>query len=243
MNDGTNILSKKYLKNFFQTIELNGTINRELANDFIARLSRAAKNNTKYIFISIHSNGGSIYEALRIIEAINMAKRSCIIGTIIDCIAFSIAVPIFCLGEEGFRFVAQNAQIMIHQPVAKANTTNNVGEVKTNSGFSEFDCPSPALYKPIVETRDAKVPGKESKHLKNIKRQLEDIIIGSILEEEDLNNFVQEFEKNHNKDWFLTAQDMLYYGLANHDSLPRFVPKFVFKPILEMGNDTTIELL
>jgi hypothetical protein len=71
----------------------------------------------KTIIIEIHSVGGSIHEGFRIVNAIEMAKRHCIVVTVINACAFSIAALIFCAGTNGYRCVSSSSsRMLVHRP-------------------------------------------------------------------------------------------------------------------------------
>lgn len=185
-------------------INITDTITREYAQSIINQINDACTGNILFIFINIHSNGGSVYEGFRIISAIERAKNYCIIGTIIDVIAFSTAVLIFCCGDDGYRFVSPFTQVMIHNPVTKSHKDYHHAheESVTISGIGHLEC---------------------------VREQMNKIILAPLVENEELHTeFATYLEEFKNRNWFLTAEEMIYYGLANH----MFVPDLITSDII-----------
>lgn len=221
-----NALTREFKKNIFHIIDLKNTITKEYAESIIAKISDAVEEimrfntpsigstGTRYIFLNIHSPGGSWYEACRIIDAIQCAKRHVVVGTIINTIAFSVAVAIFCSGSDGFRFVSPFAEVMIHAPRPKT---------------------SPSSRLEIYESDDV--------HLKRVQEKIEKIILSALdnnPNEEYSKILKQDLVKNRSINWFLDAQDMLDYGITDFIGVPDFLHHVTYQPMLILNNTTII---
>ncbi|MGL5021381.1 MAG: ATP-dependent Clp protease proteolytic subunit, partial [Mycoplasmatales bacterium] len=79
----------------------------------------AAKDNNKDIHIHINSPGGSVTAGLGIIDTMNFVKPN-IVTTVVG-MAASMGALIATCGEKGKRYITENSEIMIHQPLGGAN--------------------------------------------------------------------------------------------------------------------------
>jgi ATP-dependent Clp protease protease subunit len=206
-------LSKDYMNSKLEVIELNETITKEFAQDIVNQIMDAVenrKNGIKYIFIKIHSRGGSVYETSKIITAIENAKRYCVVGTIIDSIAFSMAFPIFCTGHDGFRFISPYSQAMIHQPVPKAHGDDSHSDDHV-----------------------------EKEHLKKIQDKIVTIILGALKNKDKIYSeiLMHDLDLNKDHDWFLDAEDMIAYGIADTMSVPDFIHHVEYRPMLILNDE------
>lgn len=239
-------LSKEYMRSKLEVIDLDETITKEYAKKIVEMIGCAAENldnlgsrgemkKEKYIFIYIHCIGGSIYESFRIINAIERAKRYCVVGTIIDSVAFSAAVPIFCAGDDGFRFVSPYAQVMIHQP--KEELHSPIHPLVRRSCLSSYSSPYHPMYPSSQETKtDERAENHLQcpRHVKRVHKQVIGAILNALKNKEKIHTkiFLHDLERNKDRDWFLEAKDMLKYGLADYASVPDFVHHVEYHPAL-----------
>lgn len=263
-------LTKKFMRKKLEVIHINDTITREYAQEIVELINKAVETTEgkkKYIFIYIHCVGGSIYEGFRIINAIERAKRYCIVATVVDSIAFSTAVAIFCAGNDGFRFVSPYAQVMLHDPRCRPHsaplaTTSSLAEHSASSTYN----PSPSalachtnhhhLWQEEEKTshhhpwqeetthhhlwqEEEKLQGEITPHIKRVQKQ----VIGAILnalknkDPEVVKTFLRDMQLHGEHDWFLDANDMLHYGLADYASVPDFVHHIEYRPMLILDGE------
>ena len=121
------VLCDDFLKEQVQVIEILDTITRDLATRVVKEIAHALElpQPPHLVVLYLHCNGGSVYETLRVIGALERLKRYAILATVIDTVAFSVAVPLFCMGDEGYRFASPHAQVMIHHPVLRGSVVPN----------------------------------------------------------------------------------------------------------------------
>lgn len=242
--------AKKYAR-----INIHGVINRELTDQVIKQIedaievsdaSETPNTPTKIIFIFLHSNGGSVYEMSRIVEAINRAKRYNIVATVVDSIAFSAAAPIFCCGDDGFRFVAENAHIMIHHAIlretsggggagggGRGSSTDTLISAATAvahaaSSSADSQCVAPSL------SLSSAPSAADLQHLQDMQKRLEKLITAIYTKNKSamFTKFMNDLEKHRHVDWFLSAKELVRYGIANYIGVPDFVHDFTYTPKL-----------
>ena len=99
---------------------ISGEIDDDMASSVIAQLIfLEAQASDKDICVYINSGGGSVSAGMAIYDAMNYIK--CDVSTI--CIGMAASMGAFLLsgGTKGKRFALPNSQIMIHQPLGKAD--------------------------------------------------------------------------------------------------------------------------
>jgi hypothetical protein len=195
------------------------------------------------------------------VDAIKRAKRYCIVGTIINSIAFSTAGMIFASGSDGFRFVSSNAHMMIHQPrVVNSNNNNNNNnnshygyhedsrELKratfTTSSFSYSHPGSSSLGS--NNSNNDNITAPTSQHLEEMQEQIIDTILHALSNKpkQVVAHFSKDVEK-HKDDihgWFINADLMLQYGLADFIDVPDIVHKYEYRPVLQLSNGISLNL-
>ncbi len=98
---------------------LSGPIDDNLANTIIAQLLfLEAEDPDKDIYLYINSPGGYIHSGMAILDTMNYIKPE--INTICVGTAASMASILLAYGEKGKRFILENAEVMIHQPLGGA---------------------------------------------------------------------------------------------------------------------------
>lgn len=103
----------KHLTN--RRIFLNGTIDRDMANDIVAQLLYLQEESEEPIYFYINSNGGEINAGLFIydvLQSINIPVYMYCTG-----MAASMAAILLAGGQKGRRFILPHSKIMIHEPL------------------------------------------------------------------------------------------------------------------------------
>lgn len=85
-------------------------IDEESSIQFERHFRVLEQSSTEYIMIYIHSTGGCVYSALRIIDIMKSSEKKCI--TVCSGCAMSAAALIFSQGD--LRFMSEIGTIMIH---------------------------------------------------------------------------------------------------------------------------------
>lgn len=114
----------------FKRIDIDSDITQELASnvvkqvqEFVARCARfrsvhrSPREPDAILFVFINSRGGSLHGALRICDALQRAADYCVVATVISAHAYSAAATIALCGTKGYRFVVDNAIMLIHHAV------------------------------------------------------------------------------------------------------------------------------
>ena len=96
-------------------IILSGEIDDNLANSVVAQLLYLDSVNKEDISIYINSPGGSITSGMAIYDTMNFIKSD--VSTICIGISASMAAFILSSGKKGKRYILENAEVMIHQPL------------------------------------------------------------------------------------------------------------------------------
>jgi ATP-dependent Clp protease, protease subunit len=100
-------------------IFLGGPIDDHTANIVIAQLLfLQSEDPKKDIQLYINSPGGSVTDAMAIIDTMNHIKNN--VSTVCVGMAASAAAWILSCGQKGKRFALPNAEVMIHQPLGGA---------------------------------------------------------------------------------------------------------------------------
>lgn len=96
-------------------IFLGGPIDDHVANIIIAQLLfLASEDSKKDISLYINSPGGSVTDALAILDTMNYIKPD--VSTVCVGMAASAGALLLSAGVKGKRYALPNAEIMIHQP-------------------------------------------------------------------------------------------------------------------------------
>ncbi|MEG0994508.1 MAG: ATP-dependent Clp protease proteolytic subunit [Bacilli bacterium] len=106
----------RLLKN--RIIFLSGEINDSSANVVIAQLLYLDALNKDDISIYINSPGGSINSGMAIYDTMNFIKSD--VSTICIGMAASMGAFLLSSGTIGKRYILENAEVMIHQPLGGA---------------------------------------------------------------------------------------------------------------------------
>lgn len=120
----------KHLTN--RRIFLNGTIDRDLANDIVAQLLYLQEESKEPIYIYINSFGGEINAGLYIYDVL----QSITVPVYMYCtgMAASMAAVLLAGGQKGRRFILPHSKIMIHEPLlaegvgGSATSIRNISE-------------------------------------------------------------------------------------------------------------------
>ena len=99
-------------------IILNGEINDNTSNIIVAELLYLDSENHDDISIYINSPGGSITSGMAIYDTMNIIKSD--VSTICVGMAASMAAFLLSSGTKGKRYILENAEVMIHQPLGGA---------------------------------------------------------------------------------------------------------------------------
>ena len=136
--------SKEYAYDIFsrlledRIIMLCGEINDECASSIISQLlylESLDKNADVYMYIN--SPGGSISAGLAIYDTMRFIK--CDVSTIGIGICASMGAFLLAGGEKGKRYVLENSEVMIHQPLGSSSGQASDIEISTKRIIKQKD--------------------------------------------------------------------------------------------------------
>lgn len=106
----------------------------ESVEKFAKHMTAAAETGQPIIPIVIDSYGGDVYALLAMIDIIKSARVP--ICTVVQGKAMSCGAVLASCGTEGFRFIGQNATIMMHD-VSSSSSTKKSEEIKVDAKETE----------------------------------------------------------------------------------------------------------
>ena len=112
-----------------RVVALTGDIGEAMVPEFELSLSRAVDSGQQCVPVLIHSAGGCVYTALRIVDMLNAAPVRVV--TVIAGCAMSAAALVFSCGDE--RYIAPHGTLMLH------DVTLDMGEGPTKVSDVEIE--------------------------------------------------------------------------------------------------------
>lgn len=119
-------LSTRHLTH--RNIFLTGTIDEELANDFVSQLLYLEEDVDAPVTIYINSPGGEVTAGLLIYDAIQGSKLP--ITMVCMGQASSMAAVILAGGRKGQRFILPHSKVMIHEPLIPDGVGGSATSIK-----------------------------------------------------------------------------------------------------------------
>ena len=198
-------LSDEYKQCKYTRIDIHGTIDKETGRRVSRQIDGAIEvmhEPGKIVFIFIDSNGGSLYAAMRIVDAMNRAKRHCTVATVVNTLAFSAAVLIFQSADDGFRFIAPNGFLMVHQATLSDVRPRSLAQAAHNQS-----------------------------HLSKLQQRIHEILTAVYCKNKStmLQRFLADLQAHEQIDWYLSADEVMQYGLADHKEVPAFLHDFEYR--------------
>lgn len=117
----------------------------ESAKKFAEQVALAHNTGQKIIPVVIDSYGGQVYSLMSMVSAIKSAELP--VATIVEGKAMSCGAILFSFGTEGYRFMDQNATVMIHD--VSSMDMGKVEELK--AGAQEADRLNQIVYKMMAQ--------------------------------------------------------------------------------------------
>ena len=112
-------------------IFINGSIDRETANDFIAQLLYLEENFDGPVNVYINSPGGEVNAGLAIYDAIQGSNLT--INMICTGMAASMAAILLAGGQKGRRYILKHSKVMIHEPLLSDGVGGSATSIKNIS--------------------------------------------------------------------------------------------------------------
>lgn len=112
-------------------ILINGSIDRETANDFISQLLYLEENFDGLVNVYINSPGGEVNAGLAIYDAIQGSNLT--INMICTGMAASMAAILLAGGQKGRRYILKHSKVMIHEPLLSDGVGGSATSIKNIS--------------------------------------------------------------------------------------------------------------
>lgn len=121
-----------YKANPDRIVDLTGSINSELANKVANRLYELARKDPKKdIIMRINSDGGTVSDGWKIIDAMRAVPNR--VHVVVSGQAASMAAIIAMVAGTGKRYAHKHAEFMLHQPsLATSGNASDIGETAKN---------------------------------------------------------------------------------------------------------------
>lgn len=121
-------LATRHLMN--RTIFLNGSIDSDMANDFLSELLYLEESDEP-VTLYIDSPGGEVNAGLMIYDAIQGSGLT--INMVCTGLAASMAAIIFAGGQKGRRYILPHSKVMIHEPLISNGVGGSATSIKNIS--------------------------------------------------------------------------------------------------------------
>ncbi len=121
-------LTTRHLMN--RTVFLNGSIDSDMANDFLSELLYLEESDEP-VTIYIDSPGGEVNAGLMIYDAIQGCNLT--INIVCTGMAASMAAIIFAGGQKGRRYILPHSMVMIHEPLISNGVGGSATSIKNIS--------------------------------------------------------------------------------------------------------------
>jgi ATP-dependent Clp protease protease subunit len=122
-------------------IRIQNNINSDTVAFFEKTLLQCCKVKQKILPVIIDSNGGCAYALVALSEMMKNSKIN--IATIVESRALSCAAILLSCGHQGFRYMAKNATVMVHD----IKTTYNGKTEDVKADAQETDRLNQLMYK------------------------------------------------------------------------------------------------
>ncbi len=121
-------LTTRHLMN--RIIFLNGSIDPDMANDFLSELLYLEESDEP-VTMYIDSPGGEVNAGLMIYDAIQGSNLT--INMVCTGLAASMAAIIFAGGQKGRRYILPHSKVMIHEPLISNGVGGSATSIKNIS--------------------------------------------------------------------------------------------------------------
>lgn len=112
-------------------IFINGSIDRETANDFISQLLYLEENFDGPVNVYINSPGGEVNAGLAIYDALQGSNLT--INMICTGMTASMAAILLAGGQKGRRYILKHSKVMIHEPLLSDGVGGSATSIKNIS--------------------------------------------------------------------------------------------------------------
>ena len=103
------------------------------SKEFAVSMSKAQSTGQSIVPVVIDSYGGQVYALMSMISAIKHSKLP--VATIVESKAMSCGALLFSFGTQGYRFIAQDATLMVHD--VSLGSFGKIEEIKADAKEGE----------------------------------------------------------------------------------------------------------
>ena len=122
-------LTTRHLMN--RKIFLTGSIDAEMANNFLSQFIYLEQESDEPITIYINSPGGEVNAGLMIYDTIRGSRLS--INMVCTGMAASMAAILLAGGQKGRRYILKHSKVMIHEPLIRDGVGGSATSIKNIS--------------------------------------------------------------------------------------------------------------
>ena len=122
-------LTTRHLMN--RNVFLQGTIDLDMANQFLSQLLYLEQESEEPVTIYINSPGGEVNAGLVIYDAIQGSNLE--INMICTGMAASMAAILLAGGQKGNRYILEHSKVMIHEPLLANGVGGSATSIKNIS--------------------------------------------------------------------------------------------------------------
>ena len=122
-------LTTRHLMN--RNVFLQGTIDSDMANQFLSQLLYLEQESEEPVTIYINSLGGEVNAGLVIYDAIQGSNLE--INMICTGMAASMAAILLAGGQKGNRYILEHSKVMIHEPLLANGVGGSATSIKNIS--------------------------------------------------------------------------------------------------------------
>ena len=122
-------LTTRHLMN--RNVFLQGTIDSDMANQFLSQLLYLEQESEEPVTIYINSPGGEVNAGLVIYDAIQGSNLE--INMICTGMAASMAAILLAGGQKGKRYILEHSKVMIHEPLLANGEGGSATSIKNIS--------------------------------------------------------------------------------------------------------------
>ena len=112
-------------------IFINGSIDSELANNFLSQFMYLENESDEAITIYINSPGGEVNAGLMIYDIIQESKVR--VNLVCTGMAASMAAVLLAGGKKGCRYILKHSKVMIHEPLLANGVGGSATSIKNIS--------------------------------------------------------------------------------------------------------------
>lgn len=122
-------LTTRHLMN--RNIFLTGSIDSEMANNFLSQFLYLEQESDEPVTIYINSPGGEVNAGLMIYDTIQGSKLP--INIVCSGLAASMAAILLAGGQKGRRYIMKHSKVMIHEPLIANGVGGSATSIKNIS--------------------------------------------------------------------------------------------------------------